>query len=88
MFGCGGLGLAAVPPLWNQCAGRLAGGCDIELDFGKLERSDSAGLAFLVACFREARRNGGEIRFFNLPVQMMQIVRVSSLDQVLPLQQD
>jgi phospholipid transport system transporter-binding protein len=53
-----------------------------------VERSDSAGLALLVECLRQAHQSGKSLRFFNIPAQMLAIARVSSLDQVLPLQRD
>jgi phospholipid transport system transporter-binding protein len=64
--------------LFEQCA-------EIHIDLHAITRSDSAGLALLVECMRDAQRLGKPIQFLNIPQQMLDIARVSSLDQVLPL---
>jgi phospholipid transport system transporter-binding protein len=84
----GELSLASVPGLWREYLAGFADRSGVDLDLCCLERSDSAGLVFLLACFREATRAGHSIRFFNLPEQMLAVVRVSSLDDVLPLYND
>lgn len=84
----GELSFSSVPGLWKEYQAGFAGRSGLDLDLCCLERSDSAGLAFLVACFREATRVGHTIRFFNLPQQMLAVARVSSLDEVLPLYKD
>lgn len=57
----------------------------IEVDLGSVERVDSAGLALLIEWMRTARTQGKEIRFFDLPDQMMAIAAASDLDSILPL---
>ncbi len=84
----GELSFSSVPGLWKEYMAGFAERADVDLDLCRLERSDSAGVAFLVACFREAARAGHNIRFFNLPAQMLAVARVSSLDEVLPLHTD
>jgi phospholipid transport system transporter-binding protein len=84
----GELSFSSVPGLWKEYLADFSGHAGVDLDLCCLERSDSAGLAFLVACFREATRAGHSIRFFNLPEQMLAVARVSSLDEVLPLYND
>lgn len=84
----GSLSFTSVPPLWADFAGHLAKREQLEIDLAGVERSDSAGLAFLVECLRSAHKAGKNILFFNIPAQMLAIARASSLDQVLPLQRD
>jgi phospholipid transport system transporter-binding protein len=84
----GELTFASVPVLWQECCSRFATAAALDIDLSGVQRSDSAGLALLVECIREANQTGKNIRFFNIPAQMLAIARVSSLDQVLPLHRD
>ena len=84
----GELNFASVALLWNTSRQRLHEGDALDIDLSHVERSDSAGLALLVECLRDARQSGKTIRFFNIPAQMLAIARVSGLDEVLPLQRD
>ena len=84
----GDLNFDSVPGLWQRCCARFSGRDQLDIDLSQVVRSDSAGLALLVECLRQARRTGKTIRFFNIPAQMLAMARVSSLDQVLPLQRD
>ena len=84
----GELNFASVALLWNTSRQCLHEGDALDIDLSHVERSDSAGLALLVECLRDARQSGKTIRFFNIPAQMLAIARVSGLDEVLPLQRD
>jgi phospholipid transport system transporter-binding protein len=84
----GDLSFDSVPGLWDHCCARFSERNALDIDLSQVERSDSAGLALLVECLRQANRSGKKLRFFNIPAQMLAIARVSSLDQVLPLQRD
>ena len=84
----GDLSFASVPALWGQWRSTGSEGDVVDVDLSRVERSDSAGLALLVACLRDARQTGRSVRFFNIPAQMLAMARVSGLDQVLPLHRD
>jgi phospholipid transport system transporter-binding protein len=84
----GDLNFDSVPGLWEHCCARFSERNELDVDLSQVERSDSAGLALLVECLRQAHQSGKSLRFFNIPAQMLAIARVSSLDQVLPLQRD
>lgn len=84
----GELSFNSVPLIWKQCCERLSEHNELDIDLSQVERSDSAGLALLVECLRQAHRSGKTLRFFNIPAQLLAIARVSSLDKVLPLQRD
>ncbi len=60
----------------------------VAVDLREVERSDSAGVALLVAWMRSARQAQRDIRFLNMPSQMLNIARVSGLDAILPLARD
>ena len=84
----GDLNFVSVPVLWQQCCTQLPRYSQLEIDLSQVQRSDSAGLALLIECLRQARQTGKSIRFFNMPTQMLAMARVSCLDQVLPLHRD
>lgn len=54
-------------------------------DFKDVSRSDSAALSLLTGWSRQARQLDKSVRFINLPQQLMDIARLSSLDKVLSL---
>lgn len=60
----------------------------VAVDLRDVERADSAGVAVLIAWMRSARQAQRDIRFLNMPSQMLNIARVSGLDAILPLARD
>lgn len=57
----------------------------LEIDLGGVTRTDSAGVALLVEWLSEARSRNLPIHFVNVPQQMLDMVKISSLDRVLPI---
>jgi phospholipid transport system transporter-binding protein len=55
------------------------------IDLRDVSRTDSAGLALLVAWMRYAKKRNKALQFLNIPAQMLALAKASSLDQVLPL---
>ena len=84
----GELNFDSVASLWRKCHTHFTDHEALDIDLSGVQRSDSAGVALLVDCLRHAHQSGKTIRFFNIPTQMLALARVSSLDQVLPLQHD
>ena len=82
---CGQLDVESVPALSEQVRQLAAGGGELDVDLGGITHADSAGVALLVEWYRQARQHGQNLRFVNLPAQMQAIIRVSSLEQVLPI---
>ncbi|MDE2089048.1 MAG: STAS domain-containing protein [Gammaproteobacteria bacterium] len=79
----GELSFGTVGGLLSQTDALFASAPMLEIDLQGVVRSDSTGLALLVEWLRESARRGKEIRFVNLPPQMLAIARVSNLDQLL-----
>jgi len=79
----GDLNLTTVPGVFAGVREALARGGGLVVDLADVERTDSAGLALLVACVREAGARGASIRLRNLPDDMLKIARVTGLDTVL-----
>ena len=81
----GELDFTTVVALLGDAQPLLEAGTDVRIDLQGITRSDSAGLALLIEWMRTAQRLDKAIQFLNIPPQMLDIARVSSLDQVLPL---
>lgn len=60
-------------------------GADLRIDLREVSRTDSAGLALLIAWLRYAKKENKSLQFLNIPAQMLAIAQISSLDQILPL---
>ena len=74
--------LAESQRLLSASVGTDAG---ITIDLQGVGRTDSAGLALLVEWTRNARGQGVEITFLNIPPQMLALARLSGLEGVLSL---
>ncbi|HFD81441.1 MAG TPA: anti-sigma factor antagonist [Gammaproteobacteria bacterium] len=84
----GELSFSSVPRFWRDLCASFPDGERVDIDLSRVQRADSAGLALLVECLRQAQAAGREVRFFNIPPQMLEMARVSGLDAVLPLAHD
>ncbi len=80
----GPLTFDSAPGLWRESSGLLDGAREVVLDLNDVTRTDSAGLALLLAWMREARRRGVDIRFRHIPEQLMAIARTCNLQDLLP----
>jgi phospholipid transport system transporter-binding protein len=81
----GELSFDTVADLWRDGINLFDGGDDVYIDLRGVTRSDSAGLVLLVEWMRCLRERQRQIHFANIPQQMLDIARVSSLDNILPI---
>ncbi|WP_421620890.1 STAS domain-containing protein [Alkalilimnicola ehrlichii] len=81
----GDLSFETVPGLWAEAERLFRGSGDVELDLGAVARSDSAGLALLVALTRRAAQHDQAIRFCHFPEQLRAMARLSGLADFLHL---
>ena len=81
----GELDFGAVEALWRETEERFREQPPLRIDLGGVSRADSAGVALLVEWLREARARGQDLRFVNVPAQMLAIIRVADLEDLLPL---
>lgn len=58
---------------------------DLVFNLGRVEKTDSAGLALLVEWMVMAEESGQTISFQEIPKQMLDIARVSGIDEILPI---
>ncbi|RLK46884.1 phospholipid transport system transporter-binding protein [Alkalispirillum mobile] len=81
----GDLSFDTVPGLWAQAERLFRDAERVELDLGAVGRTDSAGLALLVALARRARQRGRSIRYTHFPEQLLAMARLSGLAGLLEL---
>jgi phospholipid transport system transporter-binding protein len=55
----------------------------IRIDFTQVPETDSAGLALLIEWKRAARAREREVKFENLPSQLVALARISEVDELL-----
>lgn len=77
---------ANVPTLREQGRALIGQGSGpLMLDCAGIERSNSAGLALLLAWLRDAQAAGRPLTIANLPADLQQIAEVSDALELLPL---
>ncbi|MGD8430239.1 MAG: STAS domain-containing protein [Ectothiorhodospiraceae bacterium] len=81
----GSLTFESVPYLAEDADHLFTDSPALSIDLGRVGRVDSAGLALLVDWTRQAREGDQVIRFEQVPAQLLEIARVSGLDNILPL---
>jgi phospholipid transport system transporter-binding protein len=80
----GPIDVTTVPALMAETAGHLRDGVEI-VDFAAVTDVDSAGVAFALACVREARAAGRTIAFANLPPAMVNLARLYAVADFIPV---
>ena len=60
----------------------LASGKQITLDFGKVGNTDSAGLALMLEWIKQAHSKRVQLRFINIPGQLLNLAKLSGLDKM------
>ena len=63
----------------------LSGRKNIKINFSGVTRSDSSGLALMVHWLRQAKQQGVEMKFENIPDKLLALAKVSNLDEILPI---
>ena len=81
----GELMMDTVMSVLNQINGYLNGQSKISIDFSKVENSDSAALALIIAWLAKAKLSNIEVRLHKLPQQILDIAKASDLLEILPI---
>ncbi len=85
MFITGDLTQDTVMSALAQSIKLLARDSHYKVNLSAVGRCDSASLAFLTALMREGKSKGTQLQFNHLPMQMLQIGKVSGLIDILPI---
>jgi len=81
----GVLNFDKVVSLLNKSKRYFDDNSSLNFNFNDVEKTDSAGLALLVEWAIMAKKAGVVISFSRVPKQMLDIARVSGLDDLLPI---
>lgn len=76
----GELSFGTATAAWQAIRSALAGGAVTRLDLAGVQRSDSAGLACVLAVAADAARHGQALQVVNLPAGMRALARVCEVD--------
>ena len=79
----GGLNFSSVASLLT--ANAWMQGDELIVDLSDVERSNSAGLALLLEWMKIAQQKGLQIKYHNVPEQLLVIARAYGVDQDLPI---
>lgn len=79
----GPLSFATVTQLLQQSRSLFAGESSIEVDLSGVTHADSAGLSLLIEWLRQAKLQGGQLRYRSLPAQLQSLSGISDLTGLL-----
>lgn len=54
---------------------------NVTIDLGRVQNTDSAGLALMIECIKRAKMNRTTLKFSNVPKQLLNLAKLSGLDQ-------
>lgn len=83
----GELTFSTVNSLLAESAALFESISSLNIDLSAVTKSDSAGVALLVAWLRSAKQAGKQLVFSNIPEQMLIIADISGLDELLSVQE-
>ncbi len=76
---------STVPAVLEATVGKVQQTADLTIDLSRVTRTDSAGLALLFEWMSFAHAHKNQLRFTNLPEQLLAIARASEMDGLIPL---
>jgi len=79
----GDLGFQSVVKALDESKSLFSKHSSIELDLAGVRRADSAGLALMLEWVNWARNNAHELRFSNIPAQIISIAQISEVEDML-----
>ena len=65
-----------------------AGSNNILVDFHRVSRMDSSGIAELVAAFKRVTESGGQMKLLRLPSNIRDVLNITQIDQVFDIFDD
>lgn len=79
----GELSFDTAAAVWQAIQSALAGGAMSRLDLAGVHRSDSAGLACVLAVAAEAARRGRALQVVHMPAGMQALAQVCEVDRLI-----
>jgi len=84
----GDLGFDAAADILQRGRAAFAGESAVRVDLAEVSDADSAGLAVILQWVGEARREGRDLRFDNLPKRLADLARISGVSDFVPVVPD
>ena len=81
----GVLMMNTVMSVLNELTSKLNSQSEISIDFSKVENSDSAAVALIIAWLAKAKQRNIKIHLLHLPQQILDIAKASDLLEILPI---
>ena len=75
----------SVTGAFEQCLSFLAAKDPVKIDLIGVTQCDSSSLAFLTALMRESKKRDVQITFLHIPKQMLDLGKVSGINELLPI---
>ena len=79
----GRLGFDTVHTIWDLSRAGLAAATQPSVDLGEVTQIDSAGLALVLEWIGSARAQGKQLRLLRVPPKLMDLARISEVDEFL-----
>jgi phospholipid transport system transporter-binding protein len=79
----GSLGFKTVGALLSQGSEAIDAGRAVVMDLGAVTGGDGSGLALLIEWLSVAKRAGRELKYENVPSQILQLARLSDVDELI-----
>ncbi len=80
--------MATVSALFNEglkLQGDNKASSEMLIDFARLEKVDSSAVSMMLVWLREAQRNKVNLRFVNVPGNLLSLARLYGVAELLPL---
>ena len=81
----GDLIFCSVMTVLGQILEKMAGHTQVTIDMSKVKAVDSAALAMLLECMREAKKHTQSLSIIAVPQSLRVLAKVSGLDTIIPL---
>lgn len=79
----GVLDLESVPGLWTELARQIRSQPVLNVSLSRVERASSAALALLLQGLEESREVGCQLRYVDIPEDLLALARVSNVEKLL-----
>ncbi|BAO43390.1 STAS domain-containing protein [Thiolapillus brandeum] len=79
----GVLDLESIPGLWVEMANRIRSRDKLDVSLARVERASSAALALLLQGLEESRKVKCQLRYVDIPEDLLALARVSNVEKLL-----
>lgn len=77
------LDLSTVPDIWPEMAAQIRGSTQLSISLAGVKHASSAALALLIQGLAEAREAGCDLRYEQIPADLLALAGVSNVRELL-----